>query len=190
VPASSLVRKYDTMAAQEEKRRENLARRRNLLARRRERKLKAERAAETKRLAREMAKLEREAKFTANEVPETSSKLLLGELEASREAARAERLRNRARETLAHSKLPSRMAESGDDEESRRADRRLRRAAWASERELTFAPMVNPTVPDHYKLQRAFEAELAERREALAKRTTVPKPFRLHGGCEYVSHFF
>ena len=108
------------------------------------------------------------------------------------EQQRKERIRERARQLLAASALPSRMARGKEQEEQDEMQqeqdhhgttktplkRKKKKCRCPEDTSCTFRPKIKSEVPDYKKLQAQFARELAERRRKLGHRV-VSEPFHL-----------
>lgn len=88
--------------------------------------------------------------------------------------AREERVKKRAEEIIAQSRLPPRMEEHEKHKEEAEA-KRIKNPKKYTEPTPTFAPKINKEVPKFQELQKQYEAELTQKKQERPK--TQDKPF-------------
>ena len=190
VPATTFLPLYDEINRQNEIRRHHVRELSKAVLKSTERPFKFIRREEDKRQLRRSkslsnlseleSKVTEKKKFRANPFPSQLFSLTLADKMTEQEEYRVIRMRMRAEEILASSRLPPNMESRG----RQYTDGRLRRKLMEKKakkafmtKEHKFKPQINPDVPDFDELQWQFEKEL--RRKKNQREPTVMEPFNL-----------
>ncbi len=187
VPASTYIPLYELINAKNHQRREQVQELTKDLLKSTERPFSfTKRDKEKKRLKAEMvrqsqlekAKSDKEQKFRARPVPKRLFDPQVNEQIREEEEYRRIRVKMRAEELLANSKLPGSMrSRKYTDGELRRRRLEDKQSRAFMTRDHRFHPRINPKVPDYDQLFTDFQKELARRKKA--NRTTTVEPFYL-----------
>ena len=126
------------------------------------------------------SKVTEKKKFKANPFPSQLFSLILADKVAEKEEYRAIRMRMRAEEMSANSRLPPNMESRGREYTDGKLRRKLmekREKKAFLTKEHKFKPQINPDIPDFDELQWQFDKELRRRKKE--REPTVVEPFNL-----------
>lgn len=125
-------------------------------------------------------KIDEKKKFKANPFPDHLFDLTLADRIAEKEEYRAIRIRMRAQETLAVSRLPPNMEARGEEYTLGHFRSKLNKEGNKNAfmtKDHKFRPQINPDVPEFDALHRQFEKEMRNKKKELEP--TVVEPFNL-----------
>lgn len=190
VPATTFLPLYDEITRQNELRRYRVreiskavlksSERPFKFMKREEEKKKLRRTKSLSNLSELKNKTDERRKFKANPFPDHLFDLSLADRIAEKEEYRAIRLRMRAQEMLAISRLPPNMESRGKEYflgtfRSKLSEDGNKNAFMTKEHK--FRPQINPDVPEFDELHRQFEKEMRNKKKE--KEPTVVEPFTL-----------
>lgn len=190
VPATTFLPLYDEITRQNELRRYRVRELSKAILKSSERPFKfMKREEEKKKLRRTKSlsnlselegKLDDKKKFKANPFPDHLFDLSLADRMAEKEEYRAIRVRMRAQETLAMSRLPPNMESRGKDYTLGTFRSKLSKDGNKNAfmtKEHKFRPQVNTVIPEFDALHRQFEKEMRNKKKE--REPTVVEPFAL-----------
>lgn len=190
VPASTFLPLYDEISRQNELRRYHVQELSKAILKSSEKPFKFMKREEDKKqmrrtkslsnLAELENKVDEKKKFKANPFPDHLFDLTLADRIAEKEEYRAIRLRMRAQEMLAASRLPPNMEARGEEYTLGHFRSKLNREGNKNAfmtKEHKFRPQINPDVPEFDALHSQFEKEMRNKKKELEP--TVVEPFNL-----------
>lgn len=125
-------------------------------------------------------KMEEKEKFKANPFPDHLFDLTLADKVAEKEEYRTIKMRMRAQEMLAVSRLPPNMEARGEEYTLGHFRSKLNKEGNKNAfmtKEHKFRPQINPDIPDFDDLHRQFEKEMRDKKRE--REPTVSEPFNL-----------
>ena len=190
VPATTFLPLYDEITRQNELRRYQVREVSKAILRSTEKPFKFVKREEAKKQMRRtkslsnLAELESKTveknKFKANPFPDHLFDLTLADKMTEKEEYRAIRMRMRAQQMLAMSRLPPNMESRGElytlGQSRSKLNREGNKNAFMT-KEHKFRPQINPDVPEFDELHRQFEKEMRNKKRELEP--TVVEPFNL-----------
>ncbi|RMX39851.1 hypothetical protein pdam_00013455 [Pocillopora damicornis] len=190
VPATTFLPLYDEITRQNELRRYHVQELSKAILKSTEKPFKFTKREEEKKqmrrtkslsnLAELENKIDEKKKFKANPFPDHLFDLTLADRIAEKEEYRAIRIRMRAQETLAVSRLPPNMEARGEEYTLGHFRSKLNKEGNKNAfmtKDHKFRPQINPDVPEFDALHRQFEKEMRNKKKELEP--TVVEPFNL-----------
>ena len=190
VPATTFVPLYDEITRQNELRRYQVRELSKAILKSTEKPFKfVKREEEKKQLRRTKSlsniadlenKMEEKKKFKANPFPDHLFDLTLADKVAEKEEYRTIKMRMRAQEMLAVSRLPPNMEARGEEYTLGHFRSKLNKEGNKNAfmtKEHKFRPQINPDIPDFDDLHRQFEKEMRDKKRE--REPTVSEPFNL-----------
>lgn len=190
VPATTFLPLYDEITRQNELRRYQVRELSKAILKSTEKPFKfVKREEEKKQLRRTKSlsniadlenKMEEKKKFKANPFPDHLFDLTLADKVAEKEEYRTIKMRMRAQEMLAVSRLPPNMEARGEEYTLGHFRSKLNKEGNKNAfmtKEHKFRPQINPDIPDFDDLHRQFEKEMRDKKRE--REPTVSEPFNL-----------
>ena len=190
VPATTFLPLYDEITRQNELRRYQVRELSKAILKSTEKPFKfVKREEEKKQLRRTKSlsniadlenKMEEKKKFKANPFPDHLFDLTLADKVAEKEEYRTIKMRMRAQEMLAVSRLPPNMEARGEEYTLGHFRSKLNKEGTKNAfitKEHKFRPQINPDIPDFDDLHRQFEKEMRDKKRE--REPTVSEPFNL-----------
>lgn len=190
VPATTFLPLYDEITRQNELRRYQVRELSKAILKSTEKPFKfVKREEEKKQLRRTKSlsniadlenKMEEKEKFKANPFPDHLFDLTLADKVAEKEEYRTIKMRMRAQEMLAVSRLPPNMEARGEEYTLGHFRSKLNKEGNKNAfmtKEHKFRPQINPDIPDFDDLHRQFEKEMRDKKRE--REPTVSEPFNL-----------